>query len=205
MCQYSNVGLWLILVEQFIMHNSLNVGVGSGGWACSSHFNELVLPSSGVIMGGWTLQLWRMLLGFWVIAINSNPIICDYLQNEFCASFKPPLKVLAYAQMILLMLLTEQAWHTDTCWDCYSKCYKWPKWYVNNSTNIGCSVFVNKFLHSEHVSICFAHHSLTRGAETFLRSRQLCTNSRTSQHFMEPKGSLPCSEESSDWILAWAR
>jgi hypothetical protein len=27
-----------------------------------------------------------------------------------------------------------------------------------------------------------------------LRSRQLCSYSRTSQHFMEPEGSLPCSQ-----------
>jgi hypothetical protein len=36
-------------------------------------------------------------------------------------------------------------------------------------------------------------HSLTHGAEPFLRSRQLCSYSRTSQHFMEPESSLPCS------------
>jgi hypothetical protein len=30
-------------------------------------------------------------------------------------------------------------------------------------------------------------HSLTHGAEHFLRSRQLCSHSRNSQHFMEPK------------------
>jgi hypothetical protein len=39
--------------------------------------------------------------------------------------------------------------------------------------------------------------SLTRGAETFLRSRQLCSYSRTSQHFMEPEGSSPYSQEPS--------
>jgi hypothetical protein len=37
-------------------------------------------------------------------------------------------------------------------------------------------------------------HSLTHGAEPFLRSCQLCSHSRTSQHFMEPEGSLPCSQ-----------
>jgi hypothetical protein len=35
---------------------------------------------------------------------------------------------------------------------------------------------------------------LTHEAEPFLRSRQLCSHSRTSQHFMEPEGSLPCSQ-----------
>jgi hypothetical protein len=38
---------------------------------------------------------------------------------------------------------------------------------------------------------------LTHGAETFSRSRQLCSHSRTSQHFMEPDGSIPYSHESS--------
>jgi hypothetical protein len=41
-------------------------------------------------------------------------------------------------------------------------------------------------------------HSFTHGAETYLRScHQLCSYSRTSQHFMEPVGSLPCSQEPS--------
>jgi hypothetical protein len=38
---------------------------------------------------------------------------------------------------------------------------------------------------------------LTYGAEPFLRGCQLCSHSRTSQHFMEPEVSLPCSQESS--------
>jgi hypothetical protein len=43
----------------------------------------------------------------------------------------------------------------------------------------------------------FLTHSLTHGAEPFLRSRQLCSHSRISQHFMEPEGLLPCSQEPS--------
>jgi hypothetical protein len=35
------------------------------------------------------------------------------------------------------------------------------------------------------------------GFEPFLRSRQLCSYSRTSQHFTEPEGSLPCSQKPS--------
>jgi hypothetical protein len=38
-------------------------------------------------------------------------------------------------------------------------------------------------------------HSLR--AEPFLRSHQLCSHSRTSQQFMVPKGSLPCSQDPS--------
>jgi hypothetical protein len=35
------------------------------------------------------------------------------------------------------------------------------------------------------------------GAEPFSRSRHSLSHSRISQHFMEPEGSLPCSEEPS--------
>jgi hypothetical protein len=38
---------------------------------------------------------------------------------------------------------------------------------------------------------------LTNGAKPFLRNRQLCSYVRTSQHFMEPEGSLPHSQEPS--------
>jgi hypothetical protein len=47
--------------------------------------------------------------------------------------------------------------------------------------------------YSHHLSC----HSLTHGAETFLRSCQLSSHSRTSQHFMEPESSLPRSQEPS--------
>jgi hypothetical protein len=40
-------------------------------------------------------------------------------------------------------------------------------------------------------------HSLAHGAEPFMRSRQLCSHTRTSQHFMEPEGSISCSQEPS--------
>jgi hypothetical protein len=36
---------------------------------------------------------------------------------------------------------------------------------------------------------------LTYGAQPFLRSCQLSSHSRTSQHFLEPAGSLPCPQE----------
>jgi hypothetical protein len=46
---------------------------------------------------------------------------------------------------------------------------------------------------------------LTYGAEHFLRSCQLCSDSRNSQHFTEPKGSSSCPQESTNWSLSWAR
>jgi hypothetical protein len=51
------------------------------------------------------------------------------------------------------------------------------------------------YLHPQHVLLAWC--SLTHGAEPFLRSRQLCSYSRTSQHFMELEGSLPCSQQPS--------
>jgi hypothetical protein len=44
-------------------------------------------------------------------------------------------------------------------------------------------------------------HSLTHGAEPFLRSRQLCTHARTSQNFIEPEGWLPRSHKSPPLLL----
>jgi hypothetical protein len=38
---------------------------------------------------------------------------------------------------------------------------------------------------------------LTHGAEPFLKSLQWCSRSRTSQHFLGPEGSIPCSQEPS--------
>jgi hypothetical protein len=38
---------------------------------------------------------------------------------------------------------------------------------------------------------------LIHEAEPVLRSRQFCSHSRTSKHFTEPEGSIPCSQEPS--------
>jgi hypothetical protein len=54
-----------------------------------------------------------------------------------------------------------------------------------------CLVFWSFYLEAD-LTILLAH-----GAEPFLRSRQLCSHARTSQHFMEPESSLPCSQEPS--------
>jgi hypothetical protein len=40
-----------------------------------------------------------------------------------------------------------------------------------------------------------SHLTNFNGAEPFLRSRQLCSYSRISEHFMEPEGSLLCLQE----------
>jgi hypothetical protein len=50
---------------------------------------------------------------------------------------------------------------------------------------------------SSVVCLHYYCYSFTHGAEPFPRSCQLCSHSRTSQHFMEPEGSLTCSQEPS--------
>jgi hypothetical protein len=55
-------------------------------------------------------------------------------------------------------------------------------------TSIGALIFCR---------YCYHCNLLTHGAEPFLRSRQSCSHSRTSQHLIEPEGSIPCSHEPS--------
>jgi hypothetical protein len=43
--------------------------------------------------------------------------------------------------------------------------------------------------------ICFLEYSLAHGAEPFLRSHQLYSYSRAYQYFIEPEGSLLCSQD----------
>jgi hypothetical protein len=43
----------------------------------------------------------------------------------------------------------------------------------------------------------YSIHSLTHRVKSSLKSCQLCSYSRNSQHFMEPEGSLLCSQEPS--------
>jgi hypothetical protein len=45
--------------------------------------------------------------------------------------------------------------------------------------------------------ILYYYYLLRHGAEPFLRSRQLFSHSRTPQHFTQPEGSIPCSQEPS--------
>jgi hypothetical protein len=49
----------------------------------------------------------------------------------------------------------------------------------------------------------FAKTIVTYGTEPFLRSCQLCSPSRTSQHFMEPEVSIPCSQKPSIVTNYW--
>jgi hypothetical protein len=50
---------------------------------------------------------------------------------------------------------------------------------------------------AQYYDICNGLTDLPHAAVPFLRSCLLCSYSRTSQHFMEPEWSLPCSQEPS--------
>jgi hypothetical protein len=84
-------------------------------------------------------------------------------------------------------------------------------------SNLLWEFICNKPLLCNTISLLFQHHYLTTcfgpivpsgafekiwilltyGAEPFLRSCHLCSPSRTPQHFMEPEGSIPRSQEPS--------
>jgi hypothetical protein len=80
-----------------------------------------------------------------------------------------------------------------TVWPVVSLITNWP---IVTSMN---TVFVNESWRysgrTPGITLRGDIHSLTHGAEPFLKSRQLCSYSRTSQYFMEPEGSLLCSQE----------
>jgi hypothetical protein len=63
-----------------------------------------------------------------------------------------------------------------------------------NSLAVACSYGCSS-LHVIFIKINIQNTTFIRGAEPFLRSRQLRSYPRTSQHFMEPEGSLPCSQD----------
>jgi hypothetical protein len=67
---------------------------------------------------------------------------------------------------------------------------------VTSPLEINWILFSTYFRHSYGGGKFKSTHQL-HGAEAFLRSRQLCSYSRSSQNFMEPEGSLPCSQEPS--------
>jgi hypothetical protein len=99
----SNVGLQFILVEQ--IHNVQLLERQKNNEHALHHLSECVLALGG---GEWALPLRQLLLGFWVVPVNPQLITCGYLQKEFWASFKPPLKVLAHSDMILLQPYSKQ-------------------------------------------------------------------------------------------------
>jgi hypothetical protein len=82
---------------------------------------------------------------------------------------------------------------------------------VNELKNCNCvfiiSLHISIHLHlsprftSTHIYIawCLIKHTYfpTHIGEPFLMSRQLCSHSRTTQHFMESEVSIPCSQQPS--------
>jgi hypothetical protein len=67
-------------------------------------------------------------------------------------------------------------------------------------TSLGQNISSLNYRHTIHINSHFSEtaYLLTYGAEPFLRSCQLCSHSRNSQHFMKPEGSSQCSQEPSN-------
>jgi hypothetical protein len=76
-------------------------------------------------------------------------------------------------------------------WQCYQP--------VKCATSLTILTSVFTLCYAIRLCVCPSanHYLLTYGAEPFLRSFQLCSYPRTSQHFIEPEGSSPCSKEPS--------
>jgi hypothetical protein len=99
----------------------------------------------------------------------------------YTVEIKVPLQIIQYATTICPLNVIRFAPH-HTCTGFPSSTYEAPK--------------VMKRLQSLWaVPSSGVTHLLTYGAEPFLRSCQLCSHSGTSQHFKEPEGSSPYSQE----------
>jgi hypothetical protein len=78
---------------------------------------------------------------------------------------------------------------------CSERKYKLYKWRCTTSTSTSTARSFTADVNTPQV--INPYNLLTYGAEPFLRNCQLCSCTRTSQHFMEPEGSLSCSQQPS--------
>jgi hypothetical protein len=63
---------------------------------------------------------------------------------------------------------------------------------------LNCILLVGFYTYTKNITDTYLlTYLLIYGTEPFLRSCQLCSPSGTSQLFMEPEGSIPCSQEPS--------
>jgi hypothetical protein len=74
------------------------------------------------------------------------------------------------------------------------KLYKYEFWNCKSKRPYCNTLISNKLV---HLYACSSNTGLTYGAEPFLRSRQLYSHSRTSQHFLESEGLISYSQEPS--------
>jgi hypothetical protein len=73
----------------------------------------------------------------------------------------------------------------------------WDIWTLHGSVilvKIICQIWGLHVHDYEDFYLSAITHEITYGDGPFLRSFQLCSYLRTSQHSMEPEGSLPCSQ-----------
>jgi hypothetical protein len=126
-----------------------------------------------------SLQLWTLWVGpdmiAWCYIVNLD--LCTKTGSYRCISNTQLNSLLRRPQYICILIEKE----------CDRKVRTWKETclYRNNSLIVDIGL-----THSLSLS-------LSHGAEPFLRGCQLCSYSRTSQHFMELESSLPCSQEPS--------
>jgi hypothetical protein len=135
------------------------------------------------------------------IFLNGTHLLPIPLHIPFDFTFCPftPLENTRITRKSTAVFLTTD-WHTKRD----SNCFSWGKnWNLKGYLNL---ILLTKTIGPVSLHV-LAHclfslilwriscYLLTYGAESFFRSCQLCSHSRTSQHFMEPEGTLPCSQE----------
>jgi hypothetical protein len=141
----------------------------------------------------------------WLLSAFMTYEVGMHVQTHFrtfwrSADSRHPISIVAYNVNIpsFLMMVSHylpfpntklvQCLENDVCDSCLRQTV-----YVNGAINfLPCT--------RETTGLKLLHYRpflLTYGAEPFFRSCQLCSHSRTSQHFMEPEGSSPYSQEPS--------
>lgn len=117
-CQYINVGIHFVLEQ---IHNTQFCGSKTTAAAATSKMikmTALLFTFVQTCLAFFShgdecpLHSWSLLLGFWVILLNTCLITYDHLQM-FWTSLKSLLKALVYADMILLLLFT---WQVEQNW-----------------------------------------------------------------------------------------
>jgi hypothetical protein len=115
--------------------------------------------------------------------------------NDLLYPFIPwhgPLRKQSYSTLACIRLhrnIFTQLFHSNGCTHNIQ--------YRVNLSVVACGRYLAAVVSLSPQFVLWASTPLTYGAEPFLRSHQLCSHSRTSQYFMEPEGSLPCSKEPS--------
>jgi hypothetical protein len=117
----------------------------------------------------------NIILIMWIISQQNVKILSWITKNT-----KSPMAW--FRKSVTTFCIWKTTWGRDH-WDQTCLTQKQKCGHLRRITNVWCKVKI--------------YFSLTHRAEPLLRSCPLCNHSRTSQRFMEPEGSLSCSQEPS--------